>query len=65
MEPATWFHPAAQRFREDHPRWIIGSEEMIEWQGASVIRFRMLDVASAAQLSLLADPRTLTILTTF
>jgi RNA polymerase sigma factor (sigma-70 family) len=65
MEPVTWFHPSAQRFRDDHPRWIIGPEEMVEWQGISAIRFRMLDVASAAQLSLLADPRTLDIMTTF
>jgi RNA polymerase sigma factor (sigma-70 family) len=48
-------NPQAQRFTADHPRWVAASDESVEWQGRSAIRFHLSDMASAAQLMLLAD----------
>lgn len=57
--------PMTQSFISDHPRWVTAPEEVTEWQGRSVIRFELRDLASAAQLTLLADRRTLQTLTAY
>lgn len=65
VEPATWFHPAVQRFMADHPRWITLPETTLDYGGQSVIRFQLADAASAARLTILADAHTLHIRATF
>ncbi len=57
--------PAAQQFIADHPRWMAPPDAAMEWQGRAVVRFQLRDVASAAQLTLLADQRSLSTLATY
>ncbi|HET9112071.1 MAG TPA: sigma-70 family RNA polymerase sigma factor [Ktedonobacterales bacterium] len=57
--------PAAQRFINDHPRWVTTPENVIEWQGRSAIRFHLRDTTSAAQLTVLADQTSLLTLATY
>ncbi|MGI8824264.1 MAG: RNA polymerase sigma factor [Chloroflexota bacterium] len=65
VEPAIWFHPEAQSFMTDHPRWIVTPEEVVERDGSPALRFRLLDASGPSQLLLLADPETLQIRETF
>lgn len=65
VEPAVWFHPAAQRFMAEHPRWVTRPDEIVERDGRPAIRFELADVTSAARLSVLADPTTLDVLAAF
>jgi RNA polymerase sigma-70 factor (ECF subfamily) len=64
IEPAIWFHPAAQHFMAQHPRWITAPEDETAWHGLAAIRFRLVDFASAARLTFIADAHTLRILAT-
>jgi RNA polymerase sigma-70 factor (ECF subfamily) len=64
VEPLIWFHPVAQRFMREHPRWITTPETVIEYAGQTAIRFRIVDVTSTAQLSVFAEPTTLQVLGT-
>ena len=64
VEPLIWFHPEARRFMEEHPRWVTTPETVTDYAGSPAIRFRLMDVASTAQLIVLADPVTLRILAT-
>ncbi len=57
--------PATQRFIANHPRWLTAPETNIEWQGCAVVRFQLRDAASAAQLTVLADQRSLLTLATY
>ncbi len=57
--------PVAQRFIADHPRWVTTPENLVEWQGHSVLRFHLRDTASAAQLTVLADQTSLLTLATY
>ena len=50
---------------EEHPRWVTTPETVTDYAGSPAIRFRLVDVASTAQLIVLADPVTLRILATF
>jgi RNA polymerase sigma-70 factor (ECF subfamily) len=65
VEPLIWFHPVARRFMEEHPRWVTTPETIADFAGSPALRFRLIDVASAAQFVLFADPITLRILGTF
>jgi RNA polymerase sigma-70 factor (ECF subfamily) len=65
VEPLVWFHPEARRFMDEHPRWVTTPESVTDYVGSPAIRFRLVDVASTAQLIVLADPVTLRILATF
>lgn len=65
VEPVCWFHPAAQRFMEHHPRWVTTPEVVADYAGQPAIRFRLVDVLSTAQLVLFADPVTLRVLAAF
>lgn len=58
-------HPEAQRFMERHPRWTNQPETLVDYMGGQAIRIRLVDVTSAARLTLLAHPQTLQILATF
>lgn len=57
--------PAAQRFIDDHPRWVTEPEGLVEWQGRHSIRFQLRDTTSAAQLTVLADETSLLTLATY
>ena len=68
---ATWagslipaMHLPARQFMQHHPRSIIEPEEMTEYEGQSVLRIGLTDVASTARLVLLAHPQTLQVLAT-
>jgi RNA polymerase sigma factor (sigma-70 family) len=65
VEPVVWFHPLAQRFMREHPRWITTPESIVDYGGRPTVRFRLLDVPSSAQLIVLADPVTLRLLAAF
>jgi hypothetical protein len=54
--------PLALAFVDTHPRWRIQPDESTEYDGRAAFRFRMVDTASVAQLTLLADARTLRVL---
>lgn len=62
---ACYAHPAALRFIEQHPRWITEPERYVSYQGAQAIHTRLIDIASAAQMTLLVHPHTLEVFTTF
>ncbi|HEV8193751.1 MAG TPA: RNA polymerase sigma factor [Ktedonobacterales bacterium] len=65
VEPVVWFHPMAQRFMREHPRWITAPESIVEYAGRPTVRFHLVDAVSAAQLTVLADPVTLRLLAAF
>jgi hypothetical protein len=50
---------------EEHPRWVTTPETIADFSGSPALCFRLVDVASAAQFVLFADPITLRILGTF
>jgi RNA polymerase sigma factor (sigma-70 family) len=58
-----WAHPrvtpVALQFIEAHPRWIIEPDVLTTYAGQPAIRFRLSDVAGAAQLTILSDVQTL------
>jgi hypothetical protein len=54
--------PLALAFVDTHPRWRIQPDVSTEYDGRVAFQFRMVDTASAAQLTLLADARTLQVL---
>jgi len=69
---ATWAgsliaatHLPARQFMQYHPRSIVEPEEMTEYEGQSVLRIGLTDMASTARLVLLAHPQTLQVLVTF
>jgi RNA polymerase sigma-70 factor (ECF subfamily) len=61
----VWFHPLAQRFMTQHPRWINEPEIFVEYAGQPALRVRLTDIMSAARLTLLLHSETFQILTTF
>ncbi len=65
VEPVVWFHPMAQRFMREHPRWITAPESIVEYGGRPTVRFHLADAVSTAQLTVLADPVTLRLLAAF
>jgi hypothetical protein len=48
-------HPLAQSFIAQHLRWINEPEVLVDYAGQTVIRVRLTDLVSAAQLTLLVD----------
>jgi RNA polymerase sigma-70 factor (ECF subfamily) len=54
--------PLALAFVDTHPRWRIQPDVSTEYDGRAAFRFRMVDTASTAQLTLLADAQTLQVL---
>jgi len=65
VEPVVWFHPMAQRFMREHPRWITAPDTIVEYGGRPTLRFHLVDAVSAAQLTVLADPVSLRLLAAF
>jgi RNA polymerase sigma factor (sigma-70 family) len=65
VAPALWSHPAAERFMREHPRCISEPETLVDFAGRPAIRLRLADVTSAAQLTMLADARTLEVRAVF
>lgn len=63
-EPALWSDSAARQFMAQHPRWVLASEDELNWHGRLAIRVHMADIAGAAQLSVLVDRATLRVLAT-
>lgn len=58
--PSTCMNYAAtQQFLAQHPRCILGSEEMVDYQGQEAIRTSLVDVLSASRLTLLLHSQTL------
>lgn len=57
--------PEAQRFMAQHPRWTNEPEALLEYEGRPAIRIRLVDVAGAARLTMLAHPQTLQVLRAF
>jgi hypothetical protein len=51
--------PLALAFVDTHPRWRSQPDVGTEYDGRAAFQFRMVDAASAAQLTLLADAQTL------
>jgi RNA polymerase sigma factor (sigma-70 family) len=60
-----WLYPVVQSFMRQHPRSIFEPETLIEYAGQAAIRIRLVDITSAARLTLLAHPQTLQVLATF
>ena len=60
-----WLHPAVQSFMANHQRAIFEPEALIEHVEQAAICIRLVDIASAARLTLLAHPQTLQVFTTF
>lgn len=58
-------HPEIARFAEQHPRWFIGPEAEVEYASRAAIRTCLLDPASAARLTVVADKQTLQVLAIF
>jgi RNA polymerase sigma-70 factor (ECF subfamily) len=54
--------PLALSFVDSHPRWRIQPDVSTQYDGRAAFQFRMVDTASAAQLTLLADAQTLQVL---
>jgi RNA polymerase sigma-70 factor (ECF subfamily) len=60
-----WSTARAQRFMQEHPRWISEPELLVEYAGQPAIRFQMADVTSSARLTVLAHRETLHVLALF
>jgi RNA polymerase sigma factor (sigma-70 family) len=60
-----WTQPVAQRFLDTHPRSMTEPETLAEYQGQPAICVRMIDISSAARLTLVAHAQTLRLLATF
>jgi len=60
-----WLYPVLRSFMRQRPRSIFELEELIEYAGQAVIHIRLVDITSAARLTLLAHPQTLQVLATF
>jgi RNA polymerase sigma-70 factor (ECF subfamily) len=58
-----WSHPRARQFVLEHPRTNSEPAKLVEHAGAPALLFRMADVASSEHLTILADRRTLRVLT--
>ncbi|HEY7416102.1 MAG TPA: sigma-70 family RNA polymerase sigma factor [Ktedonobacteraceae bacterium] len=56
---AYWSHPRTRQFMFEHPRWVSAPELLVEYAGQPAIRFQMVDVTSAARLTMLAHRQTL------
>jgi RNA polymerase sigma factor (sigma-70 family) len=56
-------HPDAQRFVTQYPRWHSEPEMLLEQFGRPALQIRLVDVLSAARLTLLLDRQTLQVLT--
>jgi hypothetical protein len=54
--------PLALAFVDTYPRWRIQPDVDTEHDGRAAFRFRMVDTASTAQLTLMADAQTLQVL---
>jgi RNA polymerase sigma factor (sigma-70 family) len=54
--------PLALAFVDTYSRWRIQPDASTEYDGRAAFQFRMVDTSSAAQLTLLADARTLQVL---
>ena len=54
--------PLALAFVDTHPRWRIQPDVGTEYDGRAAFQFRMVDTASVAQLTLLADAQSLQVL---
>jgi RNA polymerase sigma-70 factor (ECF subfamily) len=57
-----WSSPVVQQFIAAHPRYVSEPETIIDYQGLHAIRVRMVDVLSAARLTLIVHPQTLHVL---
>lgn len=58
-------HPLTQRFFEQHDHFISEPCQIIEQDGRPIISARMVDITSAAQLTILLDAQTFRILAVF
>ncbi len=61
-EPVLWSTPAVRQFMADHPRWLLGPEDQVDWQGRRAILLRVADDVGAARLAVAADAQTLDVL---
>lgn len=59
-----WFHSAPSSFAEQYPHWVTEQEVMMEYANQPALRFRLFDLASSAQLIIIAHYPTLQICTT-
>ncbi len=55
-------HPDSQRFITRHSRWRSEPETLLECQGRPALHIRLVDMLSAARLTLLLDRQTLRVL---
>lgn len=59
-----WFHSAPHAFAERYPHWVAEQEIAMEYANQPALRFRLFDLASTAQLIIIAHYSTLQIFTT-
>ena len=62
---SAWNHPAVRQFIDQHPRWIMEPESLMEWGGQPAIRVRLSDVANSACLTIFLHAETLHMLAAF
>src|SRR5579883_2603584 len=55
----TAVYATIQQFLAQHPRCVLGSEEIVDYQGQEAIRISLIDILSAAQLTLFLHSQTL------
>ncbi len=60
-----WLHPLAQDFIKNHPRWINTPEKLTEYANQAALRVSLVDVMSAARLTILIHRETLQVLASF
>ena len=53
------------RFMQEHPRWVMGSDQAIEYAGARALCCFLADVSSGRRLTMLVDPQRVRILKVF
>jgi len=52
-------HAAAKQFMAQHPRCVLGLEEIVAYQGQEAIRTSLMDIGSASRLTLFLHRQTL------
>jgi len=60
-----WLHPLAQDFIKNHPRWINTAEKLTEYANQPALQISLVDVMSAARLTILVHRETLQVLASF
>lgn len=60
-----WLHPLVQHFIKDHPRWINAPEKLTEYANQPALHISLVDVMSAARLTILIHRETLQVLASF